>query len=364
MITARNLPHSCIGLVALAMLVGCAHEPEAAAEPVPVAVHCVPVEARSWAPQVSFRGTVAGAPDHDAIIAAQVVGRLESVSVREGDAVTRGQIVATVERRAFQDALRQAQASMATARASRGATTAQVARDEHLHERGFTSLQALELSRASLAQSEAGMAAAAAAIDAAQQNLARATVRSPFDGVVVRLTRRAGEVVDGTSATPILEVADPAFVELAGSVAPDALVALSHGQTATITFDALPGRSWRGHVESVSPGIDPASGVGTARIAIEPNDRSPPFGLLGDVTVVVGETVSVLVVPPAAVRNAGGAVSEVVACESGLAHVVAVTIGVRRDGVVELASGGTPEMRVAIDEVTGLEDGTPITEAP
>ena len=51
----------------------------------------------------------------------------------------------------------------------------------------------------------------------ARRQLERTTVRSPLSGVVLHVFRKSGELVDGTPATPILEVGDPSALELVGT---------------------------------------------------------------------------------------------------------------------------------------------------
>ena len=342
------------------LAVGCVEGPAPEAAPPQAHVRCVAIEERTWIHEVTLRGTVAAAPDRQAIVSAQVAGRLEQVTVREGDLVVRDQVIARVEPRAFEDALRQAQAASAAARAAREAAVAAVAREENLYERGFSARQTLEAARAASSQADASVAAAAAQIDAARQTLSRATVRSPLAGVVLRLSRREGEVVDGTIATPILEVADPASLEIAGSVSARDLVQLRVGQAASITFDALPGRALTGHVRTVSPAIDPASGVGTVRVGLDPTDERVPFGLLGTAAVAVGEPRVVLVAPIVAVRNAGGVERELIVCDGGHARPIPVTTGERREGLAEILTGAELGTQVVADHVTGLTEGTPL----
>src|SRR5439155_1365525 len=80
----------------------------------------------------ALRGTVVAAPDHDAVVAPQVPGRLLRVVVREGDAVASGAVVAEVESQLARDALVQAQAQLAQAEAQARNAGLILARAEHL----------------------------------------------------------------------------------------------------------------------------------------------------------------------------------------------------------------------------------------
>lgn len=330
-------------------------------------VRCVPIESRHWSETRSLRGTVAPLPDRDAIVSAQVPGRLLQVLVREGDMVKRGAVLAEVESRPSRDVLRQAQAILTQARAQHEAAASAATREAHLFERGISARQSLEAAEAAEGQADGAIASAAAQVDAARQNIERATVRAPIAGVVVKLWRRVGEVVDGTPATPIMEIADPSSLELAASVSARDLVTLSAGQPATVSFDALPGRTFSASVRTVSPAVDPLTGVGSARLSLETEDVRIPIGILGTAEIRVGAARTVQVVPASAVRSAGGSNTELVVCDGGRAHPRPVVVGERRDAFVQIVSGLdslTPPIRIATDGLTGLEEGTAIEEEP
>lgn len=348
----------------LLIVAGCRSRSNQAASAPPIRVRCAPVERRAIRDVRVVRGTVATPPDRDAIISAQVPGRILRVLFREGDVVAAGAVVAEVESRTARDTLRQADAQLAQARAAREAAASEATRQEHLFEKGISARQSLEQARASLAAAEAQVAAASAQVDASRQGVERAEVRAPIGGVVVRIFRRVGEVVDGTGATPILEVADANVLELAAGVPPSDLVVLHPAQPATLTFDALPGRRFEGSVRTVSPAIDPATGVGAVRIALASSDVRPPLGLAGQAEVAVSQPHDAILIPSIAVRNAGGAKTEVVACVDGHAAVRTVETGVRTEGRVEIRSGLDTTARVVIDEVGALEDGAAIEEHP
>jgi RND family efflux transporter MFP subunit len=260
--------------------------------------------------------------------------------------------------------LRQAEAQLANANAARTLAASVATREEHLVARGISARQALDAARATLAQATAASESARAQVDVARQSVERSHVRAPIAGVVVRLLRRVGEVVDGTPTTPVAEIADPSTLELAASAPARDLVALAVGQPAQLTFDALPGERIAATVRSVSPAVDTATGVGSVRLALQVTRLRPPLGLLGSAEVTTSAPRRVVTVPATAVRNAGGARTEVVVCLGGHAHPRAVEAGLRREGVVEVVRGLDPGAHVATEEIVGLDEGTAIQEAP
>lgn len=350
-------------LFVMVLALGCRHEPEPTQEQVPIAVHCATAVVADVPDVRTLRGIVAAAPNADAVVAPEVPGRLLRVLVREGDVVRAHQIVAEVDGRPMRDALLAARAQVDQAMATAANDSDVVAREEHLFERGISARQALEAARTAQRRDLASVASARAALDLATHNVERTHVRSPIDGVVLRVARRAGELVDGTPATPVIEVADPAALELVASATPDDLLHLRAGPPAEARFESVPGTVFALHVRTVSPAVDTATGVGAARFVFDPSDVRPPFGLLGEVVVTVGIRRGAIVVPLRALRNPSPEGSELFLCESGVAHVRTVTVQTRVDdrAVVEGLAAGS---RVAIDEVDGLEDQSRIRELP
>ena len=346
------------------LVLGCKPAIAELSTPVRARVHCVNVEPRSWSESVLLRGTVQAEPDHDAIVSAQVPGRLVRVMVREGAVVTQNQPLAQLETRPFENALLQARAQIAQVDAAHTAAAAMAERERHLFERGISARQAMETAEAGLLQAAAQRQSAAAMIDIAKQNMERSVVRAPIAGVVVRLLRRTGEVVDGTPVTPVLELADPSSLELAASGSAVDLIRLVKGQKGSVRFDALPNAGLTATVRAVSPSVDPLSGTGSVRLTLRTAGTRPPLGLSGDAVIVTGAARNVLVVPAQAIRNAGGASTEVVVCEAGHARVRQVAVGERKEGFAEITKGVGARERVAVDELMGLEENMALEEQP
>jgi RND family efflux transporter MFP subunit len=182
----------------------------------------------------------------------------------------------------------------------------------------------------------------------------------------VKVLRGTGELVDGTPATPIVEVANTEVLELSCDVASSDLVRVDEGAAVEVRLDALPERTVDGKVARIAPTVDPTTSLGRVRIEL-----SPPAALLtrlrigmgGKATVAVGERPA-LVVPPSALRRSQDGQDQVVVCarrEGGtIASAKDVTVGARSAAGVEITRGlsvGTP---VVVDRVLGLEDGTPV----
>ena len=200
-------------LVFAVALSACRREP---AEP-PAAkrqVRCAAVDSVAVTDAIELRGTVSPLPDRDAQVAPQVAGRIMQLLVREGDRVSAGQPIARIDNAVLVDQASEAEAAVAKTRAERRNAEATRARVERVFEHGIAARQELDDAATRADTARAGESEAETAAKRARRQVERATVRSPLAGVVVRILRRSGELVDGTPSTPIVEVADPSHLEL------------------------------------------------------------------------------------------------------------------------------------------------------
>jgi len=323
------------------------------------------VKARQVRESVELRGTIAPLPDRDAQIAAQVAGRILRVLVREGDAVKAGQEVARIDVAPLVDEAEQAEAARAKVAAELRNAEATQARTERVFEHGIAARQELDDAVARTEAARATEIEAAAAGKRARRQVERAVLRAPLSGVVVRVMRRPGELVDGTPATAVLEVADPTRLQLVADVPAADLVRVAKGQPASVAAGVLSGTTWDATIAAVSPAVDPATGLGAVRADIDVGGgRRPPIGVLGTARVFVGQPRGAVLVPAVAVRLAPNGSPEVVVCGSdGLAHTQAVGRGVR-EGDEEEVTGVSAGDKVAIDPVIGIGDGDAIQVRP
>lgn len=308
---------------------------------------------------VELRGTVAPLPDRDAQVSAQVPGRVLRLLVREGDRVTAGQLLAKLDDGPFVDDLHAAEAALTKTRVEVRNAEATSARLERVYEHGIAAKQEVDDARARAQSAGATASEAEAAARRAQRQVERTAIRSPLAGVVVRLLRRPGELVDGTPATPIVEVADPSRLELVADVPAADLVRLQRDQAAEVAIAAVPGSPLGAKVAAVSPSVDRTTGLGVVRLALPEGSRLP-IGVLGTAHVRVGTARSSVGVPSPAIRSGTGAEVEVMLCGSdGQAHVRRLPRGVSTGGRTE-APGLEPGQRVVVAPVIGITDGEPI----
>lgn len=356
---------SALLLVCLAF-VACKRHEEAEPAAAPKPVKCDVAKIAAWRDIIEVRGTVAPPPDKDVLVAPQATGRLLAVRVREGDPVKAGQIVAQVDDAPLVDAAHQADAALARARAELENAQTTLARVRHVFERGIAARQEVDDAVAKEAAARATETETEASARLAHRQIERATVRSPLDGVVLKVARKSGELVDGTPATPVVEIADVTELELVADVPAQDLVRLARGEPAKVTFPALPARHFSALVSRLASSVDRTTGVGSVRLSLEHDEPPlPPVGAFGVATVESGEPRPVILVPASAVRGSAGAEGEIVVCGADhVAHVRKVRLGPERDGLVEASGDLKAGESVAIEAVLGISDGDAIEAHP
>lgn len=344
--------------------IGCRHAAVVDEHEPVVAVHCASPTRQPVDESVALRGRTEPPPGGDLPVASQVPGRIVQVDVIEGQHVARGDVVASVDDVASRDALRQADAAVVQAKATLANANVTLDRTKALVAKGIAPKQELDDATARADGAKAGVDASIAAADLARRTLGRVVVRSTFDGIVTKVWRGAGALVDGTSSTPIVQLAAADHLEFLADATEQELSSIAVAQTAQGELVAQGQASpFTGVVLGRSSAIDPTTGLGFVRITLAPGTKAS-VGAYGRVVVAVGHREGVLVVPTTAIRGSVSDGVEIALCLDGKAEVRTVSVGYRDAKVTEIVKGLDDKERVAIDHVLGLETGTAIEELP
>ena len=345
------------------MFISACHRGEQAAEKEEaIEVHCEAPKPLDVDDTVALRGRIQPPPGGDLPVASQVQGRIAEVVAHEGATIKAGDVVAVLDSANTRDALRQAEAAVAQATASEANAVATLARTKALVTRGIAAKQELEDSIAKEAEAKANTAAANAAADLARRTLGRVAVRSTFAGIVTKVWRGAGALVDGTAATPIIQLAATDAIEFVADTTAAELEQVREGNSVHGTL--VGGAEFDGVVRVRSRSLDPSTGLGSVRIALtgKPED-GVPIGAYGRAVVTLAHREHVSTLPVAALRGAVADGAEVAMCKNGKIALQEVKVGWRGEDRFEVTEGVKPDEKVAVDHVLGLDDDTAIAEA-
>lgn len=309
---------------------------------------------------VTVSGNVVALPNKDVKVSALVPGRITELNVAEGDRVRAGEVLATIDSHTFDDQLRQAEATLAQAQATVQNAEQNLSRNQTLFQRGIAAGKDLEDAKTQLSVAQAAEHQAEAAVSTAKLQVGRTRILSPLDGVVAKRFANIGEQVDGTSAQPIVEVANIAEIELSGSLPAADLSRIHVGETLPITSDAFPRKTFEGRIVAISPSVDPATNVGNVRIRIANPGGTLKLGMYLNAQVPVETHANALTVPVQAIYHDESGQTRVYKVEGDTAKAVDVKLGIETKDGVEILSGVNSGDTVILTGGYGLGDTTKV----
>jgi RND family efflux transporter MFP subunit len=280
---------------------------------------------------------------NSAFVKARVAGELQSLSVREGDRVQAGQLLARVDSTEYQARTLQAQQQAESAKAQVDIAQRAFDNNRKLVDQGFISQTALESSSASLAAAQASYRAGLAAVDIARKSLEDTALRAPITGQVAQRLAQAGERV-GVDAR-ILEVVDLSRLEVEASVAASDSMAVQVGQTVRLKVEGS-GTSYSGRVARINPSAVAGSRSVLVYLSLDSSEGLRQ-GLFAQGQIMLG-SLKGLALPVSAIRTDKPQPYVQVVQSGKIAHQT-VTLGERGE------AAGVPMVMV-----TGLSEGSQV----
>lgn len=262
-------------------------------------------------------------PINQVDVGSELSGTMEAVFVDVNDKVRRGQVLAQLDVSRLQDQLANARGVLAAAQAQVKLTAATVketrlqfdrlnslfklSHGQHPAKVDLDTAEAtLQRALASQSSARAAVAQARASLSSGETSLAKASIRSPIDGVVLSRTIEPGQTVAASLQAPVLFslAEDLSKMELQVDVDEADVGVVRDGQRAVFTVDAYPGREYPAHVRRVGFGSQTKDGVVSylTVLTVDNTDLSLRPGMTATASIVVSERRNVLLVPSAALR--------------------------------------------------------------
>ena len=312
----------------------------------PVSIEVAKVETAKLVDETQSVGSLRS--NQGVMLRPEVGGRVSQVMFRDGQRVKKGQVLVQFDDQLPAAQVMQAQAELSIARANH-------TRNKELVAQNF-------ISKRSLDESEAALQVAEAKLSLAQATLQRLKVLAPFDGVAGLRQINVGDYLkDGAD---MVNIEDIDAVLLDFRLAERFQTKVKPGQKAQVSFDALPGRQFTALVQAIDPLIDANGRSVGVRACIDNRQMQLRPGMFARVSAVFGERPNAMVVPEEAIVPQGGR-SFVVKVVAGpnkdemMSERVAVKIGLRQPGKVEILEGLTLEDTVVVAGQQRLQkDGT------
>lgn len=281
--------------------------------------------------------------DRRAVLAAEVPGTVESLRVEEGQRVAAGERLATVDTRALEQELAEAQALF------------DQAADEH--RRAEALFESRSITRSAVVEAKTSRDVAEARLASARLRLDKSRLDAPWAGVVTARRVEVGDYVVPGQA--MIELVDTSRLKVRAPVAASDVAFVKVGEPVTIQVSSLPGEHFEGTVVRLAAELDPAARtLGLEAELPNAGGRLKP-GMLARLRIPRRQIPDALVVPlDAVVDLEDRRVVYVVA--GGEAERREVTPGPVLGERVVIERGLAPGDRVVIDGQSRVAPGQPV----
>jgi HlyD family secretion protein len=278
-------------------------------------------------------------------ISAETPGRVVNLAVNEGDRIKKGQFLLQIDPKslstrvaggnaslaAAEQSLDQMRQSIETARVQLQQAQQTLVRQRNLWAQQLTTREALEKAENDVKSAESAVqerekqirpqesriAQERAGLDSMRYDLSKVRIESPIDGIVTRRNVQEGETaVIGTmnnAGTVLLELADMAVIQAEVEVDETNVPHVQLGQPAKITIDAIPDKSFKGHVAEIGNSPIQVAGAATStqatnflvKVMIDERvpEVRPGFTCTADITTATRKDVVSVPIPAVAVRE-------------------------------------------------------------
>jgi multidrug efflux system membrane fusion protein len=302
-----------------------------------------------------------------------VTGRVVNLTFRSSGVVTElnmvlgqrvraGQLLAQLDNVAAR--LAYEQAVLALNGAASQMNTAQLAYDRTraLYESGTASLSDYENARNAFRTAEASHESAVRSVQIQEEQVGYGSIYAPVSGTIAAVNAEIDENVGAGQPVAVLNAGGDLEIALG---LPEAVIArVAPGMEATISFTAVPGRTFTGRVSEVSPSVDPTTATYPVRVALETPDDDIRAGMAASVTLAFPADTSLqgaIVVPAKAVGEDGDGRFVFVVEPSGDGAATVrkqpVTVGRLTPAGFEIVSGLSAGQSVATAGLQTLLDG-------
>lgn len=315
-----------------------AHESAAVPDLPTVTVETATVAIETVRGREEIPGTIR--PVDRAVIAAKVIGTIDSLPVALGQPVARGDLLVSILAGEISAKVLQAQAQLDQANRD-------LNRERELLTKGASTSETVSglENRVRILQ---------AAVSEAETMLSYTRITAPFDGVITRKLVNEGDLA--SPGLPLVEIEDPKRLQVEIDI-PEMLAQLI--TVGTEVEVVMPGGEWTGQapIKELAPAADPVSRTFHAKATV-PADTPVRSGQFARVRLP-GRPIDAILVPEDAV-SLFGQIERVFTVEDGRADLRLVKSGAAHGDRREILSGLNAGDRIIVNPPAGLTDGQPV----
>lgn len=253
-----------------------------------VVVKTQPVTTTGFTPQLNYSGSMASTSE--ARLSFKVGGIISKIYVKEGDAVSKGQLLATLDLTEINAQVQQA---------SQGAEKARrdVGRIQNLYNDTVATLEQLQNVKTQEQVAEEGLRIA-------RFNQQYAQIRATENGTILSKLMNEGELASSGAAVFFLSGSSGNDWVIRFGVADKDWAVLKKGDKANVQIDAYPGKTFTGIITEIAQGSDPSSGTYEVEVKVLPEGNRFATGLFASIQLQPATRQTVTLVPIEAITEA------------------------------------------------------------
>lgn len=276
--------------------------------------------------------------------ASEVSGRIVTIQVKEGDRVSKGQLLARIDDKYLQNELATAKANFEQAKVNKERF------DQLIKTGGITQTQFEDVTL--------NYQNTKTRLENVQLRLQDTYIKAPISGIINNKYIETGSYI--TPGTKLFNIVETESLELVVNVTESQALEVKEGEKVKVVADAIPNQSIDGKVTYVGVKADKSLSY-PVKIAIN-NDSDPAIkaGMFGTATFEKGQTATVLAIPRAAIIGSLQS-PQVYVITDQKAILTDITIGKTDGNTVEITSGLNPGEQVIISGQINLENGSKVS---
>ncbi|MTI87830.1 MAG: efflux RND transporter periplasmic adaptor subunit [Balneolaceae bacterium] len=223
--------------------------------------------------------------EQEATIVSKVRGILTEIKVEEGDVVQKGQVIATIEDEQYRIEAQRAKATLDRLHND-------YQRNKELYEKELVAAETYQNTQYEYESQKS-------AYELAKLNLEHTNIKAPIGGVISERFVKEGNMI-GTDQQ-VFRVTDFSPLQAILHIPEHEMSKIKKGQTALLKADALPNQTFEGHVERISPVINPETGTFKVTVYVDETRNVLRPGMFGRIKIVYDTRLNTQMIPKAAV---------------------------------------------------------------
>lgn len=307
-------------------------------------------------PILTFAGNLE--PVWQAKIAPKIAGRIQKVTVNEGDYVEAGTVLAILDSNEIASTVSALLGSVYDARAALEQAETTLVRNQQLLERGAISQQEVDNARFARDMAVGKLASAQGTYDNAGAKMEGTTVFTPHAGYVVKRYYQEGYFASTTDA--LFNVADISTLQVKINIPEGQIGSVVVGSIAEIEIPSMPGEKFQGKVTKIAAVADAPARTFAAEVEIPNIDGHLRGGVYANVSIKAQKKSNALVIPQSAIVMREDQRTVFVLDKDNFASRKVLTTGYIGDGIVEVLGGLEENARIVIGGQNKIREGSKV----